>query len=110
MPRVCSLHGRTSFSPMEPLIAIVDDDQAVRDALQRMLRSYGFTAMGFASAEHFLGWAERSCASCLIADVRMPGLSGMGLHKQLRSLGVQLPTILMTAWPTVAERKRALAI
>ncbi len=95
--------------PMEPLIAIVDDDKAVRDALQRMLRSHGFTADVFASAEDFLSSADPSGASCLIADVRMPGMTGIALHDYLTSRGLRVPTILITARPTSGERRRAIA-
>ncbi len=94
---------------MEPLIAIVDDDKAVRDALQRMLRSHGFTATVFASAEQFLVSDEPNRASCLILDVRMPGMTGMALHHHLISQGCRIPTILVTACPTNGERKRAIA-
>ena len=94
---------------MDALIAIVDDDKSVRDALQRMLRSHGFSALVFASAEHFLGSDEVCAASCLIADVRMPGLTGLALYQLLASHGVQVPTILITARPTGGEKRRALA-
>ena len=93
----------------EPLIAIVDDDQPVREALQRMLRSHGFAADVFASAEHFLAAPEPSRVSCLILDVRMPGMSGLALHQHLVSQGCRVPTILITACPTSAERERAVA-
>jgi FixJ family two-component response regulator len=95
--------------PTERLIAIVDDDKAVRDALQRMLRSYGFTASVFASAEQFLEADEPSRTSCLILDARMPGMSGMALHRRLMSQGCRIPTILITACPSSGERKRAIA-
>jgi len=96
-------------TPTERLIAIVDDDKAVRDALQRMLRSYGFTTAVFASAEQFLASDEPNRVSCLILDVRMPGMSGMALHRRLISEGCRIPTILVTACPTNGERKRAIA-
>ena len=95
---------------MEPLIAIVDDDKAVRDALQRMLRSHGFTVAVFASAEQFLVSDEPDRTSCLILDMRMPGMTGMALHHRLISQGCRIPTILVTACPTSGERKRAIAI
>ena len=94
---------------MEPLIAIVDDDKAVRDALQRMLRSHGFPTAVFASAEQFLALAGPEQASCMIADVRMPGMTGVALHNYLVSRGLSLPTILITARPTSGERSRAIA-
>ena len=94
---------------MEPLIAIVDDDQAVREALQRMLRSYGFSTAVFASAEQFLASKQSCRASCLILDVRMPGITGLGLHQRLIAEGCRIPIILITACPTNGERERAIA-
>jgi FixJ family two-component response regulator len=94
---------------MEPLIAIIDDDQAVREALQRMLRSYGFATAVFASAEQYLA-AGRPCGSCLILDVRMPGMTGWRLHHHLLSEGCRIPTILITGSPTSGERERAMSI
>lgn len=93
-----------------PVIAIVDDDKAVRDALQRMLRSHGFVATVFGSAEHFLTEAGPDRAACLIADVRMPGMTGIALHDHLTARGFRLPTILITARPTTAERRRAIEL
>jgi FixJ family two-component response regulator len=92
-----------------PMIAIVDDDKAVRDALQRMLRSHGFAATVFDSAEHFLTAAGPDRTACLIADVRMPGMTGIALHDHLTSRGFRLPTILITARPSSGERQRAIA-
>jgi FixJ family two-component response regulator len=97
------------IAPMEPLIAIVDDDKAVGDALQRMLRSHGFAAAVFASAEQFLALAGAGQASCLIADIRMPGMTGLALHRYLVLHGFHLPTILITARPTSDEQHRATA-
>jgi FixJ family two-component response regulator len=95
--------------PMEPLIAIVDDDEAVGNALQRMLKSHGFAADVFASAEQFLRGPQPSTASCLILDVRMPGMTGLALHNYLIGAGCRIPTILITACPTRGERRRAIA-
>lgn len=95
--------------PMEPLISIVDDDQAVREALQRMLRAYGFATAVFASAEQFLISDQPYRASCLILDIRMPGMTGMALHHHLIAEGCRIPTILITACPTSGERERAIA-
>ena len=94
---------------MEPLISIIDDDQAVREALQRMLRSYGFSTVVFASAEQFLGSEEPDRTACLILDVRMPGMNGIALHRHLTAEGCRIPTILITACPTNGERERAIA-
>jgi FixJ family two-component response regulator len=95
--------------PMEPLIAIVDDDEAVGNALQRMLKSHGFTVEVFASAEQFLRGVDPQSASCLIFDVRMPGMTGLALHEHLTGMGCRIPTILITACPTRSERRRAIA-
>ena len=97
------------IAAMEPLIAIVDDDKAVRDALQRMLRSHGFATSVFESAEEFLGCFGPKQTSCLIADMRMPEMTGLALHDCLTSQGFHLPTILITARPTAGERNRAIA-
>ena len=94
---------------MEPLITIVDDDGPVREALQRMLRSYGFATAVFGSAEQFLGSDEPGRTSCLILDVRMPGMNGLALHQHLITEGCRIPTILITACPTSGERERAIA-
>ncbi len=92
---------------MEPLIAIVDDDKEVRDALHRMLNSHDFDSEVFESAEQFL--RSRDNVSCLILDVRMPGMTGLALHDYLMATGCRIPTILITACPTSGERRRAIA-
>jgi len=94
---------------MKPLIAIVDDDKAVRDALQRMLQTLGYDTAGFASAEQFLSRAEMRRTSCLILDARMPGMTGLALHDYLVDTGFRIPTILITACPTRSEERRATA-
>ena len=98
-----------AFDPMEPLISIVDDDQAVRDALKRMLQSHGFDAVAFASAEQFLSRTAADSVACLILDVRMPGMTGLALHDHLMRAGCDIPTILITACPASGERRRAIA-
>jgi FixJ family two-component response regulator len=94
---------------MRSIISIVDDDKPVREALQRMLNSHGFTASAFGSAEEFLNSDASQRAACLIADVKMPGMTGIALHKYLISQGCRIPTILITALPTSGERERALS-
>ena len=98
-------HTNRRISPMAPLISIVDDDKAVRDALQRMLKSHGFATVVFASAEQFLSRAKSRQAACLILDVRMPGMTGLALHNHLIAAGCRIPTILITACPTSGERQ-----
>ena len=94
---------------MEPLISIIDDDESVRAALQRILASHGMGAAIFASAEQFLASDQLSQAACLIADVRMSGISGFQLHQRLLADGYRIPTILITGCPTEADRDAALA-
>jgi FixJ family two-component response regulator len=94
---------------MEPLISIIDDDESVRAALQRILASHGLEAAAFATAEQFLASEQLRQAACLIADIRMPGMSGFQLHQRLLADGYQIPTILITGCPTEADREAALA-
>ena len=78
-------------------IAVVDDDAGVRNALHTLLRSMGFEAVTFGSAEAFL--AERSCEDidCLIVDLHLPGMNGVALVQELADCGTPLPAILITA-------------
>ena len=66
-----------------PLISIVDDDEAVREATKSLIRSLGYNAETFGSAEEFLAWTQIEDTDCLITDVQMPGLSGMDLQDRL---------------------------
>lgn len=93
---------------METLISIVEDDESVRAALQRILISHGFAVAAFASAERFLESDQPYRAACLIVDVSMPGISGLRLHRQLLETGYRIPTIMITGRPTAADRDEAL--
>jgi FixJ family two-component response regulator len=77
-------------------IAIVDDDSGVRTALRELLRSEGFEALTFASAEEFLAANRRDDIDFLIADVNLPGMSGVALLKTLAARGASLPSLLIT--------------
>ena len=77
-------------------IAIVDDDDGVRTALRQLLRSAGFEALTFASAEEFLAADGKDAVDFLIADINLPGLSGVGLLKTLAGSGAELPACLIT--------------
>src|SRR5450432_2633100 len=90
------------------LISIVDDDESIRDATKGLVRSLGYQAMTFASAEEFLQSDSVDSTSCLITDVQMPGLSGIDLQSGLIARGVQMPTIFITAFPEEGTRLRAL--
>ena len=92
----------------KPLISVVDDDEAMREALRRLMKSLGYTAEAFASAEDFLSSRQIPGTSCLIADVQMPGMTGLELYHHLVAAGKTIPTILITAYPDDSMRERAL--
>jgi FixJ family two-component response regulator len=90
------------------VIAIVDDDHSVREALTSLVRSLGYVAMAFECAEDLLKSKRRRRVSCLIADVQMPGMTGVELHNRLVASGEPIPTVLITAFPDERSRERAL--
>jgi FixJ family two-component response regulator len=94
--------------PSTALIAIVDDDHSVREALTSLVRSLGYVAMAFECAEDLLKSKRRRRVSCVIADVQMPGMTGFELHNRLVASGQPTPTILITAFPDEGARQRAL--
>ncbi len=79
------------------LISVVDDDIWVRESLDSLIRSVGQEVRVFASAEEFLNSAHTRKADCLILDVRLPGMSGIELHRQLEARNCRLPVIFITA-------------
>jgi FixJ family two-component response regulator len=91
-----------------PLIAIVDDDESIRDTTKDLLESAGFSAAAFARAAGLLKSRRLSQVCCLIADMRMPKMTGLELHQHLVASNRAIPTILMTAYPD--ERTQAQAI
>jgi FixJ family two-component response regulator len=87
-----------SESPAVPVIAVVDDDESVRESLASLVESVGYEVALFGSAEEFLKLARyRDDFDCLILDMRLPGLSGFELHTQLTAAGWFVPTIFITA-------------
>lgn len=93
---------------IKPSIAVVEDDESVREATIGLLRSHGFIAKGFASADEFLKSNRVRITSCLIADIQMPNMTGLALYGHLVASGAPIPTILITAYPDEATRARAL--
>jgi FixJ family two-component response regulator len=89
------------------MISIVDDDESVREATRGLVRSLGYSAAAFASAEEFLGSDRLLDTSCLITDVEMPGLSGIELQSRLAADGHRIPIIFITAYPEERVRARA---
>jgi FixJ family two-component response regulator len=92
-----------------PRISIVDDDESVREALKSFLKSAGFEAEAFASAEELLSSGHLSGAACLILDVRMPGMSGVELQDRLTASQERVPIIFISAHADDEARERALA-
>jgi FixJ family two-component response regulator len=90
------------------MISIVDDDVSVREATKGWVRSLGYSAAAFASAEEFLQSGKVNDTECVITDVQMPGLSGIELQSHLISQGNRTPIIFVTAFPEERTRTRAL--
>ena len=90
------------------LVAIVDDDDLMRGALQGMMKAVGWTAQAFASAEEFLKSGQQHQTACLIADIRMPGMSGLELQAKLNAEHCRIPTIFITAHGDAKMRMQAL--
>jgi FixJ family two-component response regulator len=95
-----------------PLIAVVDDDMSIRNAMQDLLRAAGFAASTFSNATSFLDSPVRPTVACMVTDMRMPGMSGLELHEHLAASGAGIPTIIITAHPEelAGERARAAGI
>ena len=92
-----------------PLIAVVDDDDALRNSLDDLLQSVGFRVQGFASAEAFLQAPPAPETACLLLDVRLPGMNGLALQRQLGVLHWRIPIIFVTAYADDDVRAHALA-
>src|SRR5580692_655148 len=90
------------------LVAIVDDDDSMRGALHGLLKAVGLPAIAFASAEEFLNSGQQHQTACLIADIRMPGMSGLDLQARLNSERCRIPTIFITAHGDAKMRLQAL--
>ncbi|MDH4191590.1 MAG: response regulator [Betaproteobacteria bacterium] len=93
---------------MNPMVYLVDDDDALRDALRQLLEGAGLRVLDFASAEAFMPVCESATAGCLVLDLRMPGMSGPELHAALRDRGMPLPIIYLTGHGDVPTAVRAL--
>jgi FixJ family two-component response regulator len=92
-----------------PLVAVVDDDESVRESLPDLLREFGFSARAFSSAEEFLRSDAARRSSCLVLDIAMPGMGGLGLQQELARRGLAIPIIFITAHKDEDVRTRALA-
>src|ERR1700726_1505260 len=90
--------GKAALSKL-PLVAIIDDDASVRATTDSLVRSFGYLVNTFASAEEFLGSNSLDDFACVMADVQMPGMSGVQLQEHLRARGYRVPFIFFTAFP-----------
>ena len=91
-----------------PLISIVDDDDSLRNSLDNLIRSIGFRTQGFPSAEAFLSSNQAFETACLILDVRMPGMNGLDLQRQIVAANWRIPIIFITSHVDDDARARAL--
>jgi len=94
--------------PGIPLISLIDDDDALRSSLENLIRSVGLRAQGFSSAEAFLSSNQVHETRCLVLDVRMPGMSGPELQRQMAVANSHIPIIFITAHANDAQRTQAL--
>jgi FixJ family two-component response regulator len=102
LPHTLTIDGRKT------LVAVVDDDESIRMALQGLLKEAGLAVRSFASAEDFLKSGEQRQTGCLIADIRMPGMSGLDLQAKLNAENCPIPTIFITAHGDEKMRLRAM--
>src|SRR6266542_3025959 len=102
------MRGDTRSMPKVPLIAIVDDDDSLRNSLDNLIRSVGFRAQGFSSAEAFLRSNQVHATACLILDVRMAGMNGLELQCQMVAANWQIPIIFITSHIDDEAQARAL--
>ena len=92
----------------KPVVSVVDDDLVVRQATANLLLAMGVDVLTFGSAQEFIASGRIAEVSCVITDVRMPGLSGLGLQQRLIADGQDMPVIFMTAFPLDGDRSQAL--
>jgi len=92
-----------------PVIAVVDDDESFRQALERFLKTFTFRVRAFASGEEFLQSSELGFVACLLLDLAMPGMSGLEVTQQLRARGLRIPTVFVTAHADEEVERHVLA-
>jgi FixJ family two-component response regulator len=93
----------------KPLVAVVDDSESVRESLPDLLQQVGFAVQTFTSAEDFLASETTAAAECLVLDVRLPGMSGPDLQRELARRGQGVPIVFITAQDDTALEPRLLA-
>jgi FixJ family two-component response regulator len=90
------------------LVAVVDDDESVRESLPDLLREFGFAAVAYPSAEEFLASEKIGETKCLVLDIAMPGIAGLGLQRELKARGQEIPIVFITASKDECVRREAL--
>lgn len=96
------------MAEFRPAIFVVDDDVSVRDAMSNLLESVGFDVSAYGSTEEFLRAERRDRTSCLVLDVKLPGLGGLEFQQELKKAGVQIPIIFITAHGDIPMTSRAM--
>jgi len=99
--------GQEKIAGEHPLVAVVDDDESVRESLPDLLREFGFVTHSFSSAEEFLTSDSLVQTGCLILDVAMPGMTGFDLQRELKLRGHSIPIIFISAHKDEVVRRRA---
>lgn len=106
---ITATHSGVSNLTADRLVSVIDDDPSLRRAIVVLVRSLGYSAQGFASAEEFLAIYGGSQWGCIITDIQMPGMSGIELKETLDRLGILTPVVLITARTESQLLDRALA-
>jgi FixJ family two-component response regulator len=99
----------TATKPTAPVVVIVDDDEAICAALARLVRTIGYVPRTFASGEVLLLEIDDVRPACVLTDIQMPGMNGLDLTRELLKHQPDLPIVVMTAYPSLANRDLALA-
>src|ERR1700691_2566468 len=96
--------------PKASLVSVVEDDRFFRESMRRLMRSLGYSVEAFPTAADFLASPRLAETACLIADVHMPAMTGLELHRRLIEAGYTIPTILVTTHPDEEVKPRALKV
>jgi FixJ family two-component response regulator len=97
-----------AIANQEAVVFVVDDDASIRDAIKTLLRSVGLRAQTFGSTEEFMAAARPEVPSCLVLDVQLPGVSGIDFQQHLKTTGIQMPIIFITAHGDIPMTSRAM--
>ncbi len=92
----------------DPVVYIIDDDQSLREAIEDLLNSVGLQAVSFASVQQFLDAERQDVPSCLVLDIRMPGMSGLDFHREMDKWDVHLPVVFITGHGDIPMSVRAM--